>query len=337
MNRHERLEEEIKDLKEKLDRCFEKRLLTEDPVQEVNLEKLENKLEEKIKVKERELDQLSDSPVSKNRNALNLDEGLCEIDFDAAKEIIHGVVDTLTANEGGSALLLMEQCFDLEGRLLLNRLRDILTSTSPGKQIPKEYVVEFSPFITANKMSFLESLGKYFDLSFKDITDPESEKTLDQMTQEILSSIAPSLSSGATILIPLKNWKSLDQVYQADFLDWFVNKFWTSLRQTVLEAMKEYSPRVVFVIMVDAEMTTACQAIDCFYNEQPLNSQKVLKLPLTRWSQADIRSWLGSYSSKLKEKSKRNRLVENIFNGKDEELPIKIRVALETAHAQAIF
>lgn len=336
MNRRERLAKEISILKEKLDLCFEKRLLTDDPEKEINLEKLEDRLEGQIKEKERELDQLSDSPGSKNRNALNLDEGLCEIDFDAAREIIHGVVDTLTENEGGSALLLMEQCLDLEGRLLLNSLRDILTSTSPGKQTPKEYAVEFSPIMPANKMSFLKILGGHLNLSFNDSAEPESEKTLANMTKEILDSLAPSLRSGTTILIPLKNWKSLDQVYQADFLDWLVNNFWTSLRQTVSEAMEEYSPRVVFVIMVDAEMATACQTMECFYDNQPLNSQQILKLPLTRWSQADIRRWLGSYSSKLK-KSERNLLVKNIFNGKDEELPIKIRVALETAHAQAIF
>ena len=336
MNRRERLEEEVKNLKKKLKRCFDKRMLTDDPEKEIDLEELEDRLEKEIKEKERELAQLSDSPASKNRSVLNLDEGLCDIDFDAAKEIIRGVVDTLTENEGGSALLLMEQCLDLEGRLLLNSLRDILKSKSPRKQI-SEYAVEFSPVMPANKMSFLKILGGHLNLSFQDVAESESEKILADMTKEILDSIAPSLRSGTTILIPLKNWKSLGQEYQADFLDWLVNQFWTSLRQTVSEAMEEYSPRVVFVIMVDAEMTTACQAMECFYDNPPLSSKQILKLPLTRWSQADIRRWLGSYSSKLKEKSKRNRLVQNIFNGKNEELPIKIRVALENAHAQAFF
>lgn len=333
MDKRERLEVEIDLLKAQLTECFQERLYTDDPVKKVTLGNKEKQLEKELEEKERELAQLPNNKVSENRKTLNLNKGLCEIDFDDAKEIIHAVVDTLTESEGGAALLLMEQCLDLEGRLLLNSLRDILKSSTDQVL---EYPVEFSLIMPANERSFLKILGGHFNLSFNEEPNLDSENGLENMIKEILSSISPLLRSGTTILIPLKNWKSLGQNYQADFLDWLVNKFWSLLQQTLSVAMEEYSPRVVFVIMVDAEMASNCQAVKCFYDKLPLNSTKILKLPLTCWSQADIRRWLGSYSSKLK-KSERNQLVKSIFNEKDAELPSRIRLALESAHKQAVF
>ena len=54
-SKKERLKIEIELLQEKLDRCFEKRLLTDDPDRLVTLEKLEEKLEKDIASKEEEL------------------------------------------------------------------------------------------------------------------------------------------------------------------------------------------------------------------------------------------------------------------------------------------
>jgi hypothetical protein len=43
-----------------------------------------------------------------------------------------------------------------------------------------------------------------------------------------------------------------------------------------------------------------------------------------------------SKSSKLN-KTERNHLVDYIFGGKNEELPLKVRIELEKAHAQLFF
>lgn len=57
-SKKERLRKEIQLLQEQLERCFEKRLLTDDPDREVKLEKLEQELERKIAEKQSELDTL---------------------------------------------------------------------------------------------------------------------------------------------------------------------------------------------------------------------------------------------------------------------------------------
>ena len=58
-SKKERLKKEIDLLMEKLDRCFEKRLLTDDPDRQVTLEKLEAKLERDIQGKKLFLEKLS--------------------------------------------------------------------------------------------------------------------------------------------------------------------------------------------------------------------------------------------------------------------------------------
>jgi hypothetical protein len=58
-SKQERLQREIQLLEKQLERCFEQRLLTNDPDREVKLENLEKKLERDIAFKKSELEQLS--------------------------------------------------------------------------------------------------------------------------------------------------------------------------------------------------------------------------------------------------------------------------------------
>ncbi|MEM9091197.1 MAG: hypothetical protein AAGC93_20945 [Cyanobacteria bacterium P01_F01_bin.53] len=331
MGSRERLEHEIDDLKKKLDRCFERRLLTDDPVREINLERLENKLEAQLKEKERELNQLADTALRQNRKALDLEEGLCDIDFDQAKAMIRASVKALEDNEGGSALFLMERCLEREGQLLLKSLKDILGTHT------KEYKVEFIPTMPANELTFLKILGGHFGLEFEDSLGQDAEKRLLEISEDIVGAIAHLLRSGTTVLIPLANWRILGVDYQVTFLDWFMKTFWQQMVRSVNEVMEDYSPKVFFVIVVDNELSELCQQADYFGEGSCLDCNKIERLPLTCWNQADIKRWLASYAPTLK-KSDRNALVKKyIFNGKKEDEPIKIRKAVEEAHAKSYF
>jgi inactive STAND len=329
----ERLSEEIGQLKKKLDRCFEKRLLTDDPEKEIDLETLEERLDAQIKQKEKELSQLSDTPASKNRNALGLEKSLCNIDFDVAKEIVRNSANTLTEREGGSALFLIERCLNMEGHLLLKSIRDILKSNTSQFF---EYRVEFVPTMPANKMAFLKILGGHLGLTFKEDFCDDSDYQLLVITEEIVEGISGLLRSGTTIFIPLANWQALSLDCQVPFLDWFMNTFWKTLVDAVSKVMVDYSPKVFFVIMVDNDMYEFCQKDEYFHDGEGLDSRKILNLSLTSWCQSDISLWLDNYSSKLK-KPERDHLVNYLFDGKDEEIPLKIRVALEKAHANSFF
>ncbi len=333
MDQKERLEKEIEQLKRKLELCFEKRLLTDDPEKEITLEDLEKSLDIKLQEKERQLSQLSAGVINRNRSALSLGEGLCSIDFDKAKEIFRSVTKRLTDEEGGAALLLMEQCLDLEGRLLLNSMRDMLKSST---SLFHEYPLAFSPIMPANRLAFLKLLAGHLNSSSDSCEDQESDQRLAEITQEIMNALSERLRSGTTILISLTNWKSLSWEDQPVFLSWLISDFWQALTHTLNQAMEEHSPRIVLVLMVDRTIAEPCNTLDCFCQETKLASQKLLRLPLGPWSQTDVKRWLGSYSSKLN-KSQRNLLVKNIFNGQETDIPLKIRTAIEDAHAQSIF
>ena len=332
MDKRERLEKEIKNLKVKLDRCFEKRLLTDDPEKEVDLEVLEDKLDADIKRKEQELAQLSDTPLDKNRSVLNLEEGLCSLDFDEPHAIVQDILKCLNDNEGGAALFMMESCLEMEGGLLLRRVRDLLKSNTSQFF---EYPVQFVPTLPATEVAFLKILGSHLGITVEEAIGDESEE-LAQATEAIIKKITTLLRSGTTILIPLANWKSLSLSGQITFMDWFINQFWRSLTNAVTEAMQDHSPRVFCVIMVDELMADTCRRVEYFCEFEGFDCEKLLMLPLRCWTKTDVHRWLGNYSSKLN-KTERNHLVDYIFGDKNEELPLKVRIELEKAHAQSIF
>ena len=321
MDKRERLEKELEDLKATLTKCFEKRILTDDPEKEA-----------KIQQKEQELAQLSDTPLDKNRSALNLEEGLCSLDFDKPQAIVRDILTYLSYNEGGSALFIMENCLEMEGSLLLRRVRDLLKSNTSQFF---EYPVRFVPTLPANEVAFLKILGSHLGITVEEAAGDEPEK-LAEAIEAIIKKITILLRSGTTILIPLANWKSLSFSGQVTFMEWFINQFWRSLTNAVTEAMQDYSPRVFCVIMVDELIADTCRKVEYFCEFEVFDCGKMLMLPLRCWTKTDVQRWLGSYSSKLT-KSERNRLVEYIFGSKDEELPLKVRIELEKAHAQSIF
>jgi hypothetical protein len=292
VDKRERLEKEIVALKAKLIICFQKRLSTDDPEKEVSLEALEDRLDDKIKEKERELAQLSDASTSNNRNALNLEEGLCNLDFDEPQAMVQNILNYLNDNEGGSALFMMENCLEMEGSLLLRRFRNILKSNTSQFF---EYPVQFVPTLPANEAAFLKILGGYLGITADEAAGYDSEK-LAQVIEEIIKKITTLLRSGTTILIPLTNWKSLSLSYQDTFLDWFLTQFWPSLTNAVTEAMQDHSPRVFCVIMVDELIADTCRKVEHFCDFEVFDCGKLLMLPLRCWTKTDVQRWLGSYS-----------------------------------------
>ena len=333
MEERDRLEKEIEQLKKKLNRCFEKLMLTDDPEKEIDLEALEEKLEAEIKQKERKLNQLSVSQSSNNRNALDLEESLWNIDFDVPKQLVRQASQSLTQNQGGSVLFLIERCVEMEGYLLLKSIRNILESNT---QQFLEYPIEFVPTMPANKAAFLKILGGHLGLVLDEVISDDSGQKLVSFSAEIVSAISGLLRSGTTVFIPLSNWQSLGADDQVHFLDWFMNTFWKNLVNAVSKAMVDYFSKVFFVIMVDNNLAEDCRKDEYFCDIQCLDSCKLLSLPMAPWCHSDISLWLGNYSSKLT-KSERDQLVNYIFGSSSEEIPLKIRVALERAHAQSLF
>ncbi len=332
MDRRERLEKEIQRLQENLDACFEKRLGTDDPVKEVTLEALENQLEEKIEKKQRELNESIDAPASQNLKALNLEKGLCSVDFEMARERVHTLMNALDDSEEGSALLLLERCFEMEGNLFLKSLRDSLAARA-GQL--REFPMEFPPTMPADELAFLSLLGGYLQLNFEE-SNLDRAQHLSETADCVVKEIAKGLQPGTTVLISLRNWRKIAIDAQPVFLDWFMKTFWCRLVAAVTEVRKEYSPKVFFVIVVDEAMSEPCQSSGYFCEDEELDARKIVRLPLGYWTQEDIRRWLAGYSMKLRN-TERDELVSYIFHEKVEDAPLNIRRLLEIEHAKATF
>jgi hypothetical protein len=94
-----------------------------DPVTKVKLEAQKRTLLDQIQAKELQLKALEKQFQDLNRQTLDFDEALPRIDFRKAREIIAQVVDTLQLEEGGAALMLMQQSRAMAGDLLLTGTR----------------------------------------------------------------------------------------------------------------------------------------------------------------------------------------------------------------------
>jgi hypothetical protein len=121
-------------------RCAEAARTTSDPVAKVKLEAQRDSLLEEYKAKELQLKALEKQGRDLNRQTLDFDEVLPRIDFRKAREIITQVVDTLQLDEGGAALMLMQQSRAMAGDLLLRALDEVLrsgvTTLSTGTRSP---------------------------------------------------------------------------------------------------------------------------------------------------------------------------------------------------------
>jgi hypothetical protein len=83
-------------------------------------------------------------------------------------------------------------------------------------------------------------------------------------------------------------------------------------------------------------MADNCGHSEYLSDGDKVTDRQLMPLPLTLWSQEDVKQWLSTYSSRLT-KTQSNNLVNYIFGGVQEELPIKIKAALERAYSQSLF
>jgi len=91
-----------------------------------------------------------------------------------------------------------------------------------------------------------------------------------------------------------------------------------------------------FIVVVDEELSEQCLESGHFCESAEVTVPKIVRMPLSYWTQKDIRLWLDSYSVTLK-KRQRDELLRNIFGKSDEMEPFRVRKKLEYAHARSDF
>jgi hypothetical protein len=80
-------------------------------------------------------------------------------------------------------------------------------------------------------------------------------------------------------------------------LPWFVENFWCPLvRQLPDTALKAPLVRIMFIIVANAAVAPEVLAPELRCTKEGFDSTKALELPLERWEERDIWTWLITYS-----------------------------------------
>lgn len=278
-----------KDLKEKMAAltveyqvCADKALTTSDPSIQVKLEAQKKNFLSQIQATEDQLRDLEQQSNDINRQTLSFDEALPKIDFRRARQIIRQVIATLDLDDGGAALMLLQQSREMAGDLLLTALDDVLNS---GTISPIRYPITFTPSAGgADATTFLKLLGGYLGI------ESTGDQNADVIT--ICQTLCGSLRKNSTVVIHLTNWDVVGSANQHELMRWLIDGFWKPLVNQLSEVLENWYVRVIFVIVANRKLTPECQQIECFCTVDNFDGCSILELPLECWTERDIATWL---------------------------------------------
>ena len=213
----------------------------------------------------------------------NWEDNLHRIDFSKVTKNLGNICQRLEDQEG-AALFLLQNSHAMGGKWGVRTIRDRLQELGTWYP-PLEFV--FLQHKPVNPTDFLFAVAQKFDGQMSQ--DPEP-----QIITDLIKKIYGALCGGYVFLIQIEI-PYLDA--KSTFLDWFVHQFWCPLVRQ-LPMVKDTSPlvKVFAVITVRGTIDKAClpEALCC--PTQQFHSEKVLKLPLQKWTEVDIRNWLVKFS-----------------------------------------
>jgi hypothetical protein len=248
-------------------------------------EQIDHKQEEIQKVSA-EIDALrqTGAPGNKAYRAYSLqwEEHFPKINFSRSKKIIDDVFKPFE-DQRGAALFLLQQNRSMRGDLCIQHIKSVLQSLGTW-QAPATF--EFMPHRPTNPSDFLKSLASRFEI--QSIAE-------DPTLMEVIRGICQSLQSGNVLLIQV-------EVYCVDprdnFLVWFIQQFWQPLINEVAVLDQERPLiRVVSVISVGNIVPRECLPAELCCTTKKFHPQKLLELPLQKWTEKEICTWLFKFSN----------------------------------------
>jgi len=240
--------------------------------------------------------QLSNADMGSNKLIVKsrvLDQKLRKIDFLAARRIASELKESFEAQEGGSALLLLQRTTKQMG---YNCLHEML-STIFGYEMPEEVlqgrqdgtckVYESNLASVATGGSELECLRQLFRYEGK----PALCDDVDGLGQEFRKSFCESRRSGDRVLILVKDWHYVEP---RSFLKWFIEGFWKPLIDEIKHCvLPEHGfIKVVAVLASGSQVHTDCLSEISLCSLDSLNSHHMIDIPLPDWTVEDIQNWL---------------------------------------------
>jgi inactive STAND/Effector-associated domain 9 len=255
------------------------------------IEEQVQQLAEKIKTVESEIDASKRASADENQilqrqvyrdSFNNWEDNLHRIDFSKVTKNL-GICQQMEDQEG-AALFLLENSQTMGGKWGVKKIRHRLQELGTWYP-PLEFV--FSQHQTVNPTDFLCAVAQKFDGQMSQAPEP-------QIIIDLIKKIYSALCGGHVLLIQIEI-PYLDA--KSTFLDWFIHQFWCPLvRQLPMIGRTSPLVKIFAVITVRGKVDKVCLPEAWCCPRQQFHSEKVLKLPLQKWTEADIRNWLVKFS-----------------------------------------
>ncbi|MGK7922889.1 MAG: hypothetical protein AB4080_23095 [Trichodesmium sp.] len=265
-----------------------------------------------------------------NQQQLKLEKSLCYIDFDKALAVFRKIMDQLNG-EGDVALFLMEERFFKQGDLCLQRLRDDLVPSNPYfyRQHFRHCTVKYT---SGNLEEVIQGIANFFEVKQEEVTIENFEL--------VINKIGSSLQNNSVLFIEIYcDISNPSDIFP--LITWFINVFWKALREKVNEVAKDYEGiKVVAVIISEISFNSrfSKEELSCYYNPHPsaFSRDKLVKIPLNKWTKKDIAGWLGKYGNPSLKKTETNSIAEKIYNATDKGTPTAVCLALQQKEWQTL-
>ncbi|MEE3717284.1 hypothetical protein V2H45_11040 [Tumidithrix elongata RA019] len=256
----------------------------------------------KLEALKRSLDK-SQKTILQKCNIRKID--LAKINFEAARKQIDPQCEILR-NKGGFISLIVENCHNYKGDLLIDEIRDRFKN---GKPNFKSILIDPKSGGWSDEQGLLASISNGLNILGEDIP-----LTSEYLIDKIIEQCCPA----KTFFFELLNWGEL-QDRQSDLLIWFYNFFWNSLiqKQGQIET-KAKKVRFISIVNSRGRLDKECFSLTC---------SEVLKVESCIWKEEEIDSWLTEYGQ-FRSNDEITAKARRIFD-LSEGLPLSVYAALQ--------
>jgi hypothetical protein len=296
------LEKVLADLYKKYETAYAQLLSTIDDVDKIPIQHKIEQLEQQIQNTEHKLASLESSEKTPERRSLEISDHLYKIDFQKAFECFKHIMNL---EKTGAALFLVQNYSSMGGEWFIERIRNFLKESGYFRP----YSISISGEMRPDEFGLLTRLAAHFGLELEG-------GNWNHCAAAIVDTLCQSVRQKDIILLEIHQWNEL--AMQHLVLQRFIDGFWTPLvnRLPTITAYDEF--KLIALITVVDEISPQCRTSPVFCTEHQFCPEKVLELPLTCWTHADIKE-LCSYSRRSTEEI--TNMVSKIYSRSKNGIP----------------
>ncbi len=220
----------------------------------------------------------------------HLESAIPKINFTEVFETLAQITERAQAEQGGAALLMLQNAHAMGGELCMGRVKRLLSEETSDF---RHYEIGLTSGDRLDPWTVMRRLGGYLGCA-----PPEAEASplqLQDYVQSLRSTLEGSVQCGSIVLLEIRTWDH--HTLPTVFLPWFVRDFWTPLVQRLPDIARK-NPLVTVICIIVAHtpvpMADFDPALQCC--DDTFDPTKLLPLPLRCWEQVEIYDWLLRYS-----------------------------------------